>query len=170
MSVIMNNLKLIFKVLLSFFIFVNSVFSQENNTVSFPDFSILKMDSSSFFTHKDLKDSLNTVFINFSPNCDHCERTIKSILQNHQKITNTQFILTSFEDFSSILKFYTENKIETYSNIYMGQEIDFTLTRQIKYSSFPCLVFFDKHKKYIKTIKEESNAKAVLKALKINSK
>ena len=163
-------MKQLFSVLIPLFIFVNTVFSQENKTIPFPDFSILKMDSTSFYTNKELKDSLNTVFINFSPNCDHCERTIKSILQNLQKITNTQFVLTSFENFSSILKFYTDNKIETYSNIYMGQEIDFNLTKQIKYSSFPCLVFFDMNKKYIKTIKEESNAKAVLKALKINSK
>lgn len=163
-------MKRLFAFLTPVFIFTNTVFSQENNIIPFPIYRILKMDSSTFYSNKDLNDSLNTVFINFSPDCDHCERTIKNILQNRQKITNTQFVLTSFEDFNSIYKFYTENKINTFSNIYLGQEIDFTLTRQIKYSSFPCLVLFDKNKKHIKTINEESNAKAVLKALKINPK
>lgn len=116
-------MKRLFAFLTPVFIFTNTVFSQENNIIPFPIYRILKMDSSTFYSNKDLNDSLNTVFINFSPDCDHCERTIKNILQNRQKITNTQFVLTSFEDFNSIYKFYTENKINTFSNIYLGQEL-----------------------------------------------
>ncbi|HNM32607.1 MAG TPA: hypothetical protein PKM51_07635, partial [Chitinophagales bacterium] len=81
-----------------------------------------------------------------------------------------QFILTSFEDFTSIRKFYFENGISSFTNVFVVQETDYSLTRQLKYSSFPCLVLFDKEKNYLKTIDEETNAKALLKALKIKSK
>ncbi len=158
------------KVLLLFILSVSInylSFSQENKTIVFPTFSVLKMDSATYVTNKDLKDSVNTVFINFSPNCDHCQRTIKNILENIQKLTQTQFVLTSFEPFSDIRKFYFENGLNSFSNVFIGQETDFSLTRQIKYSSFPCLVLFDKHKQYIKTIDEESNAKTIMKVLKI---
>ncbi len=151
-------------------IFVSNIFSQEKNKISFPTLNILGMDSISYITNKDLKDSVNTVFINFSPNCDHCERTIKSILQNILKFKETQFILTSFEEFGTIRKFYFDNGLSSFSDVFIGQEIDFSLTKQIKYSSFPCMVLFDTNQHYIKTIDEESNAKALLKALKINSK
>jgi thiol-disulfide isomerase/thioredoxin len=125
------------------------------------------MDSTTYLTNKDLKDSVNIVFINFSPNCDHCERTIKSILENIQKFPQTQFVLTSFEAFENIRKFYFDNGLNSFANIFIGQEIEYNMTKQLKYSSFPCLLLFDKNKQYIKTIDEETNAKTILKALKI---
>ncbi len=148
---------------------ITSIVSQ-NNSISFPVLSILKMDSTSFLTNKDLAENVNTVFINFSPSCDHCERTIKNILENIRKFRETQFVLTSFESFASIRKFYFDNGLNSFSTVFIGQEIDNSLTRQIKYSSFPCLVLFDMNKKHIKTIDKESNAKELLKALKIKSK
>lgn len=149
---------------------VISIFSKQKNVIPFPDFSILKMDSSSYISNKDLIENKNTVFINFSPTCDHCERTIKSIMQNITKFKHTQFVLTSFESFETIRKFYLDNGLNLYLNVFVGQEIDFSLTKQIKYSSFPCLVLFDQDKQYIKTIDEETNAKTLLKALKIKDK
>lgn len=161
--------KIIFSFIFSI-TFISNIFSAEKNKISFPILSILKMDSISYITNKDLKDSTNTVFINFSPTCDHCERTIKSILQNILKFKQTQFVLTSFEEFGTLRKFYFDNGLSSFSNVFLGQEIEYSLTKQIKYSSFPCMVLFDSHQQYIKTIDEESNAKALLKVLKIKAK
>lgn len=141
-----------------------------DNSISFPIFSLLKIDSSSYLTNKDIAENKNTVFINFSPTCEHCQRTIKSILDNITKFTETQFVLSSFESFSTIRQFYFDYGLNSYTSVFIGQEPDYSLTKQIKYSSFPCLVLFDKNKQYIKTIDEESNAKEVLKVLKIKSK
>lgn len=138
-----------------------------DNSIFFPTFSLLKMDSTSYLTEKDLKDSVSTVFINFSPTCDHCERTIKSILENISKFTETQFVLSSFEDFAAIRKFYFDNGLNSFTTVFIGQETDYSLTKQIKYSSFPCLILFDKNKKYLKKIDQESSAKELLKAFKI---
>lgn len=145
-------------------------FAQKEKTISFPSFSLLKIDSASLLTNKDLNEKYNTVFINFSPTCEHCQRTIKSILDNIQKFPETQFVLSSFEDFSAIRKFYFDNMLNSFPTVFIGQEKDYSLTKQIKYSSFPCLVLFDKNNKWIKTIDAESNAKTLLKALKIKVK
>ncbi|HOY42540.1 MAG TPA: hypothetical protein PLX60_11775, partial [Chitinophagales bacterium] len=130
----------------------------EDKNLLFPTFKLLKMDSSTYLTNQDIADNKNTIFINFSPTCDHCERTIKSILDNITKFSETQFILTSFESFSSIRKFYFDYSLHTYSSVYIVQESDYSLTKQIQYSSFPCLIIFDKQQKFIKKIDEESNA------------
>jgi len=163
-------MKKVFTISFLFCIYIHASFAQEKAVIIFPELNILKMDSVNYITNKDLKDSMNTVFVNFSPTCDHCERTIKSILQNIQKFRQTQFILTSFESLSSIRKFYFDNGLNSFADVFVGQEIDYSLTKQIKYSSFPCLVFFDQSKHYIKTIDEETNAKEILKVLKIKSK
>ena len=142
----------------------------KDKNLLFPTFKLLKMDSSTYLTNQDIADNKNTIFINFSPTCDHCERTIKSILDNITKFSETQFILTSFESFSSIRKFYFDYSLHTYSSVYIVQESDYSLTKQIQYSSFPCLIIFDKQQKFIKKIDEESNAKTLLKVLNIKSK
>ena len=142
----------------------------EDKNLLFPTFKLLKMDSSTYLTNQDIADNKNTIFINFSPTCDHCERTIKSILDNITKFSETQFILTSFESFSSIRKFYFDYSLHTYSSVYIVQESDYSLTKQIQYSSFPCLIIFDKQQKFIKKIDEERNAKTLLKVLNIKSK
>ena len=142
----------------------------EDKNLLFPTFKLLKMDSSTYLTNQDIANNKNTIFINFSPTCDHCERTIKSILDNITKFSETQFILTSFESFSSIRKFYFDYSLHTYSSVYIVQESDYSLTKQIQYSSFPCLIIFDKQQKFIKKIDEESNAKTLLKVLNIKSK
>ena len=142
----------------------------EDKNLLFPTFKLLKMDSSTYLTNQDIASNKNTIFINFSPTCDHCERTIKSILDNITKFSETQFILTSFESFSSIRKFYFDYSLHTYSSVFIVQETDYSLTKQIQYSSFPCLIIFDKQQKFIKKIDEESNAKTLLKLLNIKSK
>jgi thiol-disulfide isomerase/thioredoxin len=139
----------------------------QKDDIPFPKFSLLKMDSTTYLTNKDLGEKKNTVFINFSPTCDHCQRTIKSILDNIQKFKETQFVLTSFEDFASIRKFYFDNMLNSFSNVFIGQEKGGLLTSQIKYTAFPCAVLFDKNKTWIKKIEGETNAKVLLKALKI---
>ncbi len=160
--------KLILFLFISIF-FVNFSIAKDKN-ILFPIFSLLKMDSTSYLTNKDLSGEKSSVFINFSPTCDHCERTIKNILSNISKFTTTQFVLTSFEDFDAIRKFYFENGLSSFTNVFVVQDTDYSLTRQLKYSSFPCLVLFDKQKNYIKTIDEETNAKTLIKALKIKVK
>lgn len=161
------------KIGISFFIFFAVVFStmaKENKPILFPTFSLLKMDSVSYLTNKDIKDSVNTVFVNFSPTCDHCQRTIRNILDNISKFKNTQFVLSSFDEFGLVQKFYFEYGLNSFSTVFIGQEYDFQLTKQLQFSSFPCLVIFDANKKWIKKLEQETTAKTLLKVLKIKEK
>jgi thioredoxin-related protein len=149
------------------FLFIYFALPAQKSALPFPKFSLLKMDSSSYLTDKDLKMNTNTVFINFSPTCDHCERTIKSILENIEKFRDTQFVLSSFEDFSAIRKFYLENMLNSYANIFIGQERNHELTSQVQYTSFPCAVFYDKKNRWIGKLEGERKAREYLKLLKI---
>jgi hypothetical protein len=142
----------------------------KSKNIPFPTFKLLAMDSISFVENNELNDTLITLFINFSPECDHCERTIKSILDNMSKFQQTQIVLTSFEPFDKIRKFYLDNSLYAYKNLFVGQEIDYQLTKQIHYAGFPSVVMFDKNKQWIKSIHEETNSKTILKSLKLKYK
>ncbi len=149
----------------AFFLTCSLQLSAQKKPITFPTFSLLKMDSISYLTNADLAENKNTIFINFSPTCEHCQRTINSILVNISKFEETQFVLSSFEDFSTIRRFYFNYFLNSFSNIFIGQEQNYTLTNQVRYSSFPCLVIFDKNKVWKKTIPGEVNAKELIKVL-----
>lgn len=163
-------MKKVFAYFFAIQLFLSIGYSNSDNSINFPSLQILKVDSATFITNQDLKNNYNTVFINFSPTCEHCQRTIQSILNNYNRFKETQFILTSFEEFATIRQFYFDYNLGAYKNIYIGQEIDYSLTKQIKYSSFPCLVLFNKQQQYVKTIDEETNAKTLLKQLNLTKK
>lgn len=154
-----------FLFLLLCFSFQTITFSKDTSSIPFPKIELLKMDSVQLLENKDIDENKTTIFINFSPTCDHCTRTIENILENINLFKETQFILSSFEDFSSIRKFYFDNFLSSYTNVFIGQEIGYSLTKQIKYASFPSLVLFDKQKKWITTIPRETNTKTILKLL-----
>ncbi|MFN8237058.1 MAG: hypothetical protein U0T77_02720 [Chitinophagales bacterium] len=79
-------------VLVSVFLITCSIqLSAQKKPIVFPTFSLLKMDSTSYLTNADLAENKNTIFINFSPTCEHCQRTINSILVNISKFEETQF-------------------------------------------------------------------------------
>ena len=92
--------------LLALISIVSISYAEKKASIPFPTFRLLKLDSVGHITNKDLSENKNTVFIHFSPTCDHCQRTIKSIVDNMAKFKNTQFVLESYEDFSVIRKFY----------------------------------------------------------------
>lgn len=156
-------------ILLFVLCFFNNVHAIDKQTILFPEVKLLKMDSTHLLTNSNLEANYNTIFINFSPTCEHCQQTIKSILNNISKFKETQFVLSSFEEFASIRKFYFDYFLDNYKNVHIGQEIDYNLTKQIKYASFPSLVIFDKNNNWVKTIGRETNAKTLLQILKIKA-
>lgn len=163
-------MKKIISILFLFLVYTTNGYSEDINKIEYPTINLLKMDSTTFLSNQDLKKNYNTVFINFSPTCEHCQRTIESILNNYNKFKETQFVLTSFEEFYTIRQFYFDYNLNLYSNIFIGQEIDYSLTKQIKYSSFPCLVVFNQQQQYVNTIDRETNAKVLLKTLNLLKK
>lgn len=142
-------------------------FAEDTTSISYPYFRLLKMDSVHYLTQKDLPAHKNTVFINFSPTCEHCQRTIGDILKNIEKFKETQFVLSSFEVFNAIKQFHTDYKLEKYPTIFIGQEQNFELTRKLNYSSFPCSILFDQNNKYILKIEGEAKSKEYLRLLKL---
>lgn len=156
-----------FKLLLTCFTLTATLYSysQDSTLVTFPIVRLLRMDSTNYITNKDLKENTNTIFINFSPTCDHCQRTIADILKHIEKFKGTQVVFTSFESFNALRKFYTDNYLDKYPSVFIGQEQRLELTKQLKYSSFPCSVIFDNTNRWIRTIEGEAKAKEYLRIL-----
>ncbi len=109
-----------------------------------PQFTIYKASDSTKFTRDDLQKNKSTVFIIFSPDCEHCQHATKDLLANISKFKKAQIIMVEYLLHAQMVKFYQEYKIADYPTITMGRDTKFFLPMFFKVTSLPAIYVYDK--------------------------
>jgi thiol-disulfide isomerase/thioredoxin len=109
-----------------------------------PQFVIYKAADSSRFTRDDLKKKKPTVFIIFSPDCEHCQHETQELTANIGKFKDAQIIMVEYLSHDQMVKFYKDYNIEKYPNITMGRDAAFYLPLFFKVESLPAIYVYDK--------------------------
>ena len=130
---------------------VQFIFAQADTTKpiylrfpTLPQFTIYKASDSTTFTRDDLKKRKPTVFIIFSPDCEHCQHETESLIANIDKFKDAQIVMVEYLAYEEMKKFYTNYKIENYPNIIMGRDAKFFLPVFFKVESLPAIYVYDK--------------------------
>ena len=113
-----------------------------------PQFTIYKASDSTKFTREDLKKKKATVFIIFSPDCEHCQHETEALIANIDKFKDAQIVMVEYLSHSQMVKFYKDYKIENYPNIIMGRDAQFYLPLFFKVESLPAIYVYDKKGKF----------------------
>ncbi len=113
-----------------------------------PQFTIYKAPDSTKFTREDLQKNKSTVFIIFSPDCEHCQHETKELIANIDKFKKAQIVMVQYLPYEQMLKFYKEYKIEKYPNIIMGRDGKFFLPIFFKVPGLPAMYVYDKKGKF----------------------
>jgi thioredoxin-related protein len=136
--------------------FFKSGFSQADTSLIYlrfptaPPFKIMKVPDSTSFTKDDLGKKKATLFMIFSPDCDHCQHETKELLYHIGLFKKVQIIMSSHLSYSEIKKFYEEYKIADYPNITMGWDPGYFLGTFFHIRSFPALFLYDKKGNFVK--------------------
>lgn len=109
-----------------------------------PQFTIYKASDSTKFTRDDLEKRKPTVFIIFSPDCEHCQDETKALIANIDKFKHAQIVMVEFLPHDQMVKFYKDYKIENYPNIIMGRDAKYYLPLFFKVQSLPAIYVYDK--------------------------
>jgi thiol-disulfide isomerase/thioredoxin len=133
------------------FLITQFAFSQADSTKpiylrfpTLPQFTIYKASDSTTFTRDDLKKRKPTVFIIFSPDCEHCQHETEALIANIDKFKDAQIVMVEYLGYDEMKKFYTNYKIENYKNITMGRDAKFFLPVFFKVESLPAIYVYDK--------------------------
>ena len=133
------------------FLIVQFTFAQVDSTKpiylrfpTIPQFTIYKASDSTTFTREDLKKRKPTVFIIFSPDCEHCQHETEALIANIDKFKDAQIVMVEYLAYDEMKKFYTNYKIENYPNITMGRDAKFFLPIFFKVESLPAIYVYDK--------------------------
>jgi thiol-disulfide isomerase/thioredoxin len=111
-----------------------------------PEFTIYRAPDSTIFTRENLKRK-PSVFIIFSPDCEHCQRETKDILSNIDKFKKMQILMITYLPYEEMIKFYKEYKIAKYPVITMGRDTKFFFPIFFNVRNFPSIFVYDKEGK-----------------------
>ena len=130
---------------------VLQAFSQADSTKpiylrfpTLPQFTIYKASDSTTFTRDDLQKRKQTIFIIFSPDCEHCQHETEALIANIDKFKDVQIVMVEYLAYEEMKKFYINYKIENYPNITMGRDAKFFLPIFFKVESLPAIYVYDK--------------------------
>ncbi len=140
--------------------------AQKPQSLTVPEFHILKADSASYYTNSDLKKHHETIIMYFSPECDHCKHQTKDILDNMDKFKNVEIVMATYFALHEMKDFYEHYKIADYPNIKMGRDEKYAIPPHYNMHSFPFLALYDKNGKLITTFEGNQKADTLLNAFK----
>ena len=153
----MKNLLFLF----AFTLFFGAAFSQSTPITNdsplylrfptIPEFTVYKASDSTTFTRDDLKKNKPTVFIIFSPECEHCQHETDALIKDIKKFKNTQILMITWLPYSEMVEFYKKYKIANYPNIMMARDTKFFFLPYFKVRNLPSIYIYDKSGKFKKT-------------------
>jgi thiol-disulfide isomerase/thioredoxin len=109
-----------------------------------PEFTVYKAPDSTTFTRNDLHKKKNTIFIIFSPDCEHCQRETEMLTQNIDKFKNTQIVMVTYLPWEEMVAFYHRYKIANYPQITMARDTKFFFPVFFKIRNLPSIFVYDK--------------------------
>ena len=113
-----------------------------------PLFTIYKASDSTAFTREDLQKKKSTVFIIFSPDCEHCQHETEALIGNIDKFKDAQIVMIDYLPHEEMVKFYNDYKIANYPLITMGRDAKFFFPIFFHIQSLPAIYVYDKKGKF----------------------
>lgn len=137
---------------LSLFIITSFIaFCQDDSTApvykrfpTIPSFTVFKAPDSTAFSKDDLVKKKETIFMIFSPDCEHCQHETEALLADINKLKNTQIVMITYLPYNEMMAFYKNYKIANYPQITMARDTKFFFPVFFKIRNLPSIFVYDK--------------------------
>jgi len=118
-------------------------------TPYYPDVKLLLADSATWYRKDDLPQKTPVMLMYFSPTCEHCKVQTKDILDNFDRFKNIQIIMATPIKFDSMRVFIQKFRLDTYKNIVVGFDPDFSLMSFFRVHKMPFVALYSLWKELI---------------------
>ena len=130
-----------------------------------PPFTLLKADSSSI-TRDDLARHKKTLFMFFSPGCDHCKHQTKELLANIEKFKDVEILMATYQPMEEMQAFYNDFHLENYPNIRLGRDTKYFFPPFYKMNNLPFLALYNNKGKLLTTFEGTTGIDKLLEGFK----
>ena len=127
-----------------------------------PQFTIYKAPDSTAFSRSQLHANENTIFMIFSPDCEHCQHETEMLTKNIDQFKNTQIIMVTYLPYDEMIKFYHVFKIANYPQITMGRDTRFFFPPFFHVRNLPSIFVYDKDGKFKKSFEGDVKPESIL--------
>ena len=127
-----------------------------------PSFTVFKAPDSTAFTRDDLHKKKSTVFVIFSPDCEHCQRETEMMLKNIHDFKNTQIVMITYLPYEEMIRFYKTYKIANYPQIVMARDTKFFFPVFFKVRNLPSIFVYDKKGKFKKSFEGDVKIQTIV--------
>lgn len=114
-----------------------------------PAFYIIPPDSSEPFNTYFLKEGKPTIFLYFSPDCDHCQMIVKELVENIDSLKAAEIYLITFAPLPELNAFAAARHLERYKNIHTGKDKDYFFPNFFDTKFVPFIAVYDRHKQLV---------------------
>ena len=134
-----------------------------NQISSLPNFTLETLKEVSWES-ADLIDTLQSIFIYFSPNCEHCQYQLK-YAKEVVKEKDVLIIFIANVPVAELKEFVTTNDMQEDKNIVFLSDEENNFSKVFHTNVFPSIFIYGKDKKLKKRFNGETKAEAILKFL-----
>src|SRR5215204_10049 len=108
---------------------------------SIPHFTLVNIDSAQI-TQDDLEKGKQTLIIFFSPDCSHCGQLTHTMLNNIDKLQDTEILMTTYQPLDDMIAFYRKYELVKYANIKLGRDTKYFFIPFYKITRIPFIAFY----------------------------
>jgi len=129
-----------------------------------PDFRIISLDSTRCINTECITNGQPMVFFYFDPDCTHCQKVTKELLQHRNQLSNTKLYWVTNGDEELLKRFCQFYHLDTIQNIMIGKDYEYSFYRAFQPPAVPFLAIYNNQKSLVKIYKGEINIHSIIAA------
>ena len=126
-----------------------------------PSFKLLLMDSITYLNTNDIPSTEPIVLLFISPFCPYCKSQTENIIKDIKSFANVRIYILTGLPFNSLKQFYTDYKLQKYSNIIVGYDFAEYFPQYYNVQTIPYLAIFNKEKILKRVLKGKAETKLI---------
>jgi peroxiredoxin len=115
------------------------------------------------YSYWDIETDKSVLIIHFSPKCDMCDMEAKIIFNYYTEFQNSEILMISKSNISSIKEFAKKHQLESFHNIQFLKYKEDQFYKIFGIQKVPSILIFDTHLKLLKKIEEGVTVKTLVK-------
>jgi thiol-disulfide isomerase/thioredoxin len=146
-------------------VFFDACFSDNMEHSDLPSFNLLLTDSTTIFNSSKIPEGKPIILLYFNPDCEHCQKETKDILDHIELFKNIQFYFVTNDQFDRLKLFESYYQLRKYPNIMLGRDYQFQFLKYYKNVVTPYLAIYDKRKQLRVVFGGGTNSKRIVEAV-----
>jgi len=127
-----------------------------------PHFILLSLDSSHIINSDQIPTGRPCVFFYFDPECEHCQKVTRGIIQHQRELKNVRLYFLSNAEFKEIDSFYRYFHLNSLPDVFVGTDYQFSFFNAFLPSSIPYLAVYNNQKKLAKIYNGEADIEGLI--------